>query len=75
MGSMFKGCTSLISIPEMNTSNVTDMSSMFKGCKNISMKSKVLNKNLFKDELGPIINIKNIEKLTDEQIYAISVYF
>jgi surface protein len=32
MSNMFKGCRSLISIPEIDTSKVTDMSYMFGGC-------------------------------------------
>ena len=38
MGSMFSGCSSLISldVSNFNTSNVTEMSGMFDNCKNLT---------------------------------------
>ena len=33
---MFNGCSSLTSIPQMDTSSVPDMSSMFSGCKSLT---------------------------------------
>ena len=46
---MFRGCSSLSSLPDIskwNTSNVTNMSNMFSGCSNIIL-SKVI-KTTFK---------------------------
>ena len=35
MNSMFKDCSKLTNVPQMNTSKVTSMNSMFSGCKNL----------------------------------------
>ena len=36
MSRMFKGCSSLTSIPELDTSSVTNMSMMFEGCSSLT---------------------------------------
>ena len=36
MSGMFKGCSSLTSIPQLNTSSVIDMGSMFEGCASLT---------------------------------------
>jgi surface protein len=39
---MFSGCSSLITIPFLNTSSVSDMYCMFEGCTSLPLLDKVL---------------------------------
>ena len=44
MDCMFKGCSSLLSLPDIskwNTNNITDMNSMFKRCSSLSSLSSL----------------------------------
>ena len=48
MSNMFRGCDSLISLPdisELNTTNITDISGMFSGCKQLKYLPDILNWN------------------------------
>ena len=46
MGNMFRGCSSLTTIPEINTSNVTDMGYMFYNCENLTTISPIDTSNV-----------------------------
>ena len=50
MSSMFSGCNSLISLPDLskwNTSNVENMSHMFSGCVNLIIHSNINSSKKF----------------------------
>ena len=51
MSEMFRGCSSLVSIPQLNTSSVTNMSYMFNGCSKL--------------ETIPLLDTSNVADLYD----------
>ena len=69
MNSMFSGCSSLQSLPDIskwNTKNVTNMSKMFKSCSSLQSLPDIskwdINKNLYRDSMFYGVDKKLIPK-------------